>query len=117
MIQRGQIYYANLGRTRGSEQGGIRPVVIVQNDIGNTFSTTTIVCPITSQYKTNLPTHVGIKNLHKDSIILCEQIRVIDKKQIYEERLLGELDKIKIEELNRAIKISVGLDGYDWKCR
>ena len=107
---RGQIYYANLGRTRGSEQGGIRPVVIVQNDTGNKYSPTTIVCPITSQYKPNLPTHVAINNLHKDSIVLCEQIRVIDKKQIFEERLLGELDEEKMEEVNRAIKISVGVE-------
>ena len=107
---RGQIYYANLGRTRGSEQGGIRPVVIVQNDTGNKYSPTTIVCPITSQDKRNLPTHVEINNLHKESIVLCEQIRVIDKKQIFEERLLGELEEEKMQEINKAIKISVGVD-------
>ena len=107
---RGEIYNANLGRTRGSEQGGIRPVLIVQNDIGNKHSTTTIICPITSQYKPNLPTHVEIIGLPKVSTVLCEQIRVIDVRQVFDEKLLYTLTEEQMEKVNKAIKISVGVE-------
>lgn len=83
-IKRGEIYLADLGRTVGSEQGGKRPVLVLQNDIGNTFSTTTIIAPLTSHVRSNdiFPTHVNIKSrgiLEHDSTILLEQIRTIDK--------------------------------------
>ena len=107
---RGEIYNANLGKTRGSEQGGIRPVLIVQNDVGNKYSTTTIVCPITSQYKPNLPTHVKINSLLRPSIILCEQIRVIDIKEVYDEKLLYALTKEEMEEVDKALKVSIGVE-------
>lgn len=109
-MTRGEVYYANLGRTRGSEQGGIRPVLIVQNDVGNKYSSTTIICPLTSQYKPNLPTHVEVFGLHKPSIVLCEQIRVIDVKQVFEEKLLYVLTDEEMENVNKAIKVSVGVE-------
>ena len=88
-IKRGEIYYADLSPVIGSEQGGIRPVLIVQNDVGNKFSPTVIAAAITSQrYKTNLPTHIKVNGngcgLAKDSIVLHEQVRTLDKKRLKE---------------------------------
>lgn len=101
-INRGEIYVADLNPFQGSEQGGIRPVVILQNDTGNYFSSTTIVASLTSRTvkKENLPTHVFIdsrEDLEHDSIILCEQIRTIDKSRLI--RYLGKLDEYEMEEV------------------
>lgn len=110
-INRGEIYVADLNPFQGSEQGGIRPVVILQNDTGNYFSSTTIVASLTSHIvkKENLPTHVFIdsrEDLEHDSIILCEQIRTIDKSRLI--RYLGKLDEYEMEEVEDALNVSLG---------
>lgn len=106
-VKRGEIYYADLSPAIGSEQGGVRPVVIVQNDIGNYYSPTTIIAPITSRIKTIMPTHVLIDNqcLNKKSIILLEQIRIIDKSRLRE--YLGVLKEDELNEVNKAMEISL----------
>ena len=111
-IRRGDIYYADLSPVVGSEQGGVRPVLIIQNDVGNKYSPTVIVAAITSQInKAKLPTHIEIPGeeygLTKDSVILLEQIRTIDKKRLKEK--MGHLKDETMEEVNRAINISFGL--------
>lgn len=111
-FKRGDIYYADFGVGVGSEQGGIRPVVIVQNNVGNKYSPTLIVAPLTSKLtKTKLPTHVMIRasesGLAKDSIALTEQIRVIDKIRIKE--YITSLTGITLARLNEALEISLGL--------
>ncbi|MCI9126191.1 MAG: type II toxin-antitoxin system PemK/MazF family toxin [Eubacterium sp.] len=109
-IKRGEIYYANLCPVIGSEQGGIRPVIILQNDIGNRFSPTTIVAAITSRAeKTELPTHVNIRveGLNSRSIILLEQIRTIDKSRIRE--FVDILDINTMSRVDKAIVISLGI--------
>ena len=111
MLKRGEIYYADLSPVVGSEQGGIRPVLVVQNDIGNKYSPTVIVVAITSQLdKAKLPTHIELgKNfgLNKDSVALMEQIRTIDKRRLQEK--IGEIDEYKMNQINNAIQISLGL--------
>lgn len=112
IIKRGEIYYADLSPVIGSEQGGIRPVLIVQNDIGNKYSPTVIAAAITSQInKAKLPTHIEISSqeygLQKDSVILLEQIRTIDKKRLKEK--IGHLDDELMEKVNEALSISFGL--------
>lgn len=112
-IKRGQIYYANLSSAIGSEQGGLRPVLIVQNDIGNRHSPTTIICPITSKLtKHKLPTHVEIDGegcgLLVKSVILCEQIKTIDKQRL-RDRLYGELSKADMARVDKALRIGVGV--------
>lgn len=112
VIKRGDIYYADLSPVIGSEQGGIRPVLIVQNDVGNKYSPTVIAAAITSQInKAKLPTHIEISaqeyGLAKDSVILLEQIRTIDKKRIREK--IGHLDDELMESVNEAISVSFGL--------
>lgn len=114
-IKRGEIYLADLSPVYGSEQGGIRPVLVVQNDIGNKYSPTVIVVAITSKlHKAKLPTHIELKNsagdLEKDSILLCEQIRTIDKLRLKDK--IGELDTGLMKRVNRAIAVSLAL-GYD----
>lgn len=111
-IKRGDIFYADLSPVVGSEQGGVRPVLIVQNDIGNKFSPTVIAAAITSQQsKAKLPTHIqlGAQNcgLMKDSVVLLEQIRTIDKKRLKEK--MGCLSPQAMSQVNRAITISFGL--------
>ena len=109
-IKRSEIYYADLNPVKGSEQGGYRPVLILQNDKGNQYSCTTIVAAITSQLaKTKLPTHVPIQTsgLKKDSIILLEQIRVVDKTRINE--FVGVADRETMREVDKAIMISLGI--------
>jgi len=111
-ILRGDVFYADLNPVVGSEQGGTRPVVIIQNDIGNRYSPTVIVAAITSRIrKAKLPTHVEIEagdsELDKDSVILLEQIRTLDKQRL--ERHITRLDPEIIKEVNRAIEISLGL--------
>ncbi len=112
VIRRGDIFYADLSPVVGSEQGGVRPVLVVQNDIGNKFSPTIIVAAITSQInKAKLPTHIEINaqeyGLQKDSVILLEQVRTIDKKRIKEK--IGHLDDKLMEQVNEALYISLGL--------
>lgn len=113
-VKRGEIYYADLSPVVGSEQGGIRPVLIVQNDIGNRYSPTVIAAAITSQKEKNkLPTHIEVKShdcgLTKDSIVLLEQIRTLDKKRLKEK--MGRLDDNSMTEINDALKVSFGLGG------
>ncbi len=112
LIKRGDIYYADLSPVIGSEQGGVRPVLVVQNDIGNRYSPTIIITAITSQInKAKLPTHVEIKaaeyGLVKDSVILLEQVRTIDKKRLEEK--IGYLDDNMMTKVNEALLISFGL--------
>jgi len=112
MVRRGDIYYADLSPVVGSEQGGVRPVLVVQNDIGNKYSPTVIVAAITSQiHKGKLPTHVEISaseyGLPKDSVILLEQIRTIDKKRLKEK--IGYLTPEMMEKVNEGLQISFGL--------
>lgn len=111
-VKRGDIYYADLSPVVGSEQGGIRPVLIIQNDIGNQYSPTTIVAAITSQLtKAKLPTHVEICSdkcgLEKDSVVLTEQIRTIDKRRLREK--VSTLEDECMEKINTALDISLGL--------
>jgi mRNA interferase MazF len=112
VIKRGDIFYADLSPVVGSEQGGVRPVLIVQNDIGNKYSPTVIAAAITSQInKAKLPTHIEISaqdyGLNKDSVILLEQIRTIDKKRLREK--IGHLDEELMGKVNDALGISFGL--------
>ena len=111
-VKRGEIYYADLSPVVGSEQGGIRPVLIVQNDVGNRHSPTVIAAAITSQReKANHPTHIELHadkcGLSKDSVVLLEQIRTIDKKRLKER--MGELDTPAMDQVNNALSISFGL--------
>ena len=111
-IKRGDIFYADLSPVVGSEQGGVRPVLIVQNDVGNRFSPTVIAAAITSQQsKAKLPTHIqlGADNcgLLKDSVVLLEQIRTIDKRRLKEK--MGRLDEPAMNQVDHAITISFGL--------
>jgi mRNA interferase MazF len=111
-IKRGDIYYADLSPVVGSEQGGLRPVLIVQNDVGNKHSPTVIAAAITSRMgKTKLPTHIDVYadkvGLQKDSVILLEQIRTIDKQRLKEK--MGHLDDELMGAVNDAISISFGL--------
>ena len=111
-ISRGDIYYADLSPVIGSEQGGIRPVLIIQNDIGNKYSPTVIVTAITSQInKAKLPTHIEISaeeyGLNKDSVILLEQLRTIDKKRLREK--IGHLNENFMLRVDEALSISLGL--------
>ena len=111
-IKRGDIYYADLSPVVGSEQGGLRPVLIVQNDVGNRYSPTVIAAAITSRMsKTKLPTHIDIYadevGLAKDSVILLEQIRTLDKRRLREK--MGHLDTAVMERVNTAISVSFGL--------
>jgi mRNA interferase MazF len=111
-IKRGDIYYADLSPVIGSEQGGLRPVLIVQNDVGNKYSPTVIAAAITSKIgKTKLPTHIDIPSMEaglaKDSVILLEQVRTIDKKRLKEK--MGHLDERTMNNVNSAIQVSFGL--------
>lgn len=106
---RGDIFYADLPYQNGSEQSGIRPVVIIQNNLGNKYGRTLIVAPITSQYKKDLPVHSEIynNNLERDSTILLEQVTTIDKNKIKE--FVGHLTRNELKKLNIALARSVGL--------
>ena len=113
-IKRGDIYYADLSPVIGSEQGGLRPVLIVQNDVGNRYSPTVIAAAITSKMsKTKLPTHIDIPGqnagLSKDSVILLEQVRTIDKQRLKEK--MGHLDESTMNNVDNAIQVSFGLGG------
>ncbi len=111
-VKRGDIFYADLSPVIGSEQGGLRPVLIVQNDVGNKYSPTVIAAAITSRLdKVKLPTHIDVYasnfGLAKDSVILLEQIRTIDKKRLREK--MGHLDELLMQKVNDAITVSFGL--------
>ena len=111
-VKRGEIYYADLSPVVGSEQGGIRPVLIVQNDVGNKHSPTVIAAAITSkQEKTKLPTHISVQatscGLAKDSVVLLEQVRTLDKRRLKER--MGELDSYSMSQVNDALQVSLGL--------
>ena len=116
-VRRGDIYYADLSPVVGSEQGGVRPVLIVQNDVGNRYSPTVIAAAITSRLgKNRLPTHIdvlaeraGRVGLTKDSVILLEQMRTIDKKRLGEK--MGHLDEETMKAVDNAISVSLGLGG------
>lgn len=113
LFKRGEIYYADLEGAIGSEQGGTRPIVIIQNDVGNKYSPTVIIAPITSQFlKTNLPTHIqlvtGEGGLSKNSTVLLEQIRTIDKIRI--KKRMGSITNESMNEINKGLAISIGLD-------
>lgn len=111
MVKRGEIYYADLSPVVGSEQGGVRPVLIVQNDIGNKYSPTIIAAAITSQLnKSKLPTHIHLPQadygLPKDSVILLEQIRTIDKARLKDK--IGDLPRNLMSKVNEGLLISLG---------
>ena len=113
-VKRGDIYFADLSPVVGSEQGGIRPVLIIQNDVGNRYSPTVIATAITSRTdKTKLPTHIPIEaqdcGLQKDSVVLLEQIRTLDKRRLREKT--GAVDFKAMKEINRALSVSFGLIG------
>lgn len=112
-IKKGDLYFADLSPVMGSEQGGVRPVLVVQNDVGNKYSPTIIVAAITSRRnKADLPTHVEIEadnnGLSKNSVVLMEQLRTIDKKRLKER--IGTLDKTRLPEVNEALSVSLGID-------
>lgn len=112
IVKRGDVYYANLSPVVGSEQGGHRPVLIIQNDVGNKYSPTVIVAAITSQIsKAKLPTHVEVNakqhNLEKDSVILLEQMRTIDKRRLKEK--ITHLSEEFMNDVDEAIRVSLGL--------
>ncbi|WP_317854440.1 type II toxin-antitoxin system PemK/MazF family toxin [Chakrabartyella piscis] len=110
-ITRGEIYYANLGAGVGSEQFGIRPVLILQNNIGNRYSPTVIVAPITTKLKRTIPTHVRVSSIPKlevHSCVLLEQIRTIDRERLQE--YICTVPKYKLKQINMALEISVGLN-------
>ena len=114
-MKSGDIYYADLSPVVGSEQGGIRPVLVIQNDIGNKYSPTVIAAAITSQInKAKMPTHIELAakdyGLNKDSVILLEQIRTIDKRRLREK--IGRIDDGLMASVNNALSISFGLGGF-----
>jgi mRNA interferase MazF len=115
IVKRGEVYFADLSPVVGSEQGGVRPVLVLQNDIGNRFSPTVIVAAITAQIqKAKLPTHVEIDakkyGFERDSVILLEQIRTIDKQRLTDK--ITQLDVQMMENINRALEISLGLTEF-----
>ena len=111
-VKRGEIYYADLSPVVGSEQGGVRPVLVVQNDVGNKYSPTIIAAAITSKInKAKMPTHIELAahlyGLNKDSVILLEQIRTIDKQRLKEK--IGKLDTVMMSSVDKALFISFGM--------
>lgn len=111
-INRGDIYYADLSPVVGSEQGGVRPVLVIQNDVGNKYSPTVIIAAITSQLmKAKLPTHIELNkdkyNLPKDSVVLLEQIRTLDKRRLKEK--LSSIDSVTMQRVDVAVMVSLGI--------
>ncbi len=112
VVSRGELYYADLSPVVGSEQGGLRPVLIIQNNIGNKYSPTVIIAAITSQIsKAKLPTHIELDknryNLPKDSVVLLEQLRTLDKMRLKDR--IGNLDDTAMKKIDVAIMISLGI--------
>ena len=115
-VKRGEVFYADLSPVVGSEQGGVRPVLIVQNDVGNRYSPTVIAAAITSKVdKTGLPTHISIKagqgGLSRDSVVLLEQIRTLDKHRLREKA--GRVDSDILSHVDEALEISMGLPPHE----
>lgn len=113
-VEKGEIYYADLSPIKGSEQGGVRPVLVIQNNIGNRFSPTTIICVLTSRVnKKDVPTHVYLGKrfgLEKESVALLEQIRTVDKNRL--QRKIGTVDDLYVmNQIDSAIQTSFGLSG------
>ena len=113
-IKRGELYYADLSPVIGSEQGGIRPVLVVQNDVGNKYSPTVIAAAVTSKIdKAKLPTHIELSareyGLTKDSVVLLEQIRTLDKTRLKER--IGQVSADKMRKINEALLVSLGFYG------
>lgn len=111
-LKRGDIFFAELNPVQGSEQGGVRPVLVVQNDVGNNYSPTTIILPITSKMtKAKLPTHVALSRresgLSRDSVVLAEQIRTIDKVRLQQK--VATLNEMTMSRINNAMEISMGI--------
>lgn len=109
-IRRGDIYQADLNPVFGSEQGGYRPVLVIQNNRGNKYSPTVIVAAITSRLKTKLPTHVSLRNikgLDKNLVVLLEQVRTIDKKRL--DNYIGTLTKEQMQKIDKALRTSTGM--------
>ena len=111
-VKRGDVYYADLSPVVGSEQGGVRPVLIIQNDVGNKYSPTVIAAAITSRMgKTKMPTHIEVfadrAGLARDSVVLLEQVRTLDKRRLREK--MGHLDAGVMQEIDNAIAVSLGL--------
>lgn len=114
IVKRGDVFYANLDPIIGSEQGGIRPVLVVQNNVGNKYSPTVVVLPISSAKKTNMPTHIrifGSKMLSENSVILAEQIRTIDRNRLKD--YVGSVGLEIMEKVDMAMKISIGVNVND----
>lgn len=117
IIKRGDIFFADLRPVVGSEQGGIRPVLIIQNDMGNRHSPTVICAAITSRMnKAKLPTHISLEvdkyDISRDSVILLEQIRTIDKSRLREK--VCHLDEEILKKINRALCVSLAIDDHDY---
>ena len=109
LIKRGDIFYADLNPTVGSEQGGVRPVLVVQNNVGNKHSPTVVVVPISSVRKKDLPVHIRIRysGVPRNSTVLAEQIRTIDRRRL--QKYVGSLDREFMKEIDRILKISIGV--------
>ena len=115
LVKRGDIYYADLSPVVGSEQGGLRPVLIIQNDVGNRYSPTVIAAAITSRLgKAKLPTHIDVHaeraGLARDSVVLLEQLRTLDKRRLREK--MGHMDEDIMQEIDNAIAVSLGLSPH-----
>mgnify|MGYP004484222529 CR=1 FL=1 len=114
MIKRGDIFFADLDPVIGSEQGGFRPVIVIQNNTGNFFSPTVIAAAVSSARKNDMPTHIKMgssKLFPKNSVILCEQIRTIDKSRLRE--YVGSVDAKLMKAVDKALKVSIGVDKSD----
>lgn len=113
MIYKGEVYYANLNPVTGSEQGGVRPVVILQNDVGNQFSPTTIIAPMTTRRKSYVPMHVHLKErfLYRNSTLLLEQIRTIDKQRLI--RKIGRLSDTNMKKIENVLDTNFYIQGKD----
>jgi mRNA interferase MazF len=111
IVKKGDLFFADLSPVVGSEQGGVRPVLVVQNDVGNKYSPTIIVAAVTSQTKTKLPTHVRLEatqgGLSKDSVVLLEQLRTIDKQRLKER--IGTLSESQLPDVEKALSVSLGI--------
>ena len=111
IVKKGDLYFADLSPVVGSEQGGVRPVLVVQNNVGNKYSPTIIVAAITSQTKAKLPTHVELEaaegGLSKNSVVLLEQLRTIDKQRLKER--IGTLSENQIPDVEKALSVSLGI--------
>ena len=111
IVKKGDLFFADLSPVVGSEQGGVRPVLVVQNAVGNKYSPTIIVAAVTSQTKTKLPTHVRLEatqgGLSKDSVVLLEQLRTIDKQRLKER--IGTLSESQLPDVEKALSVSLGI--------